>query len=245
MIADRPRRHLHRQHAESLADASLNRRPLRPQRGKGAGPAAQHRDEEARRHLTQALDMANHFVDPHRRFVAEGRRDRVLPMGATGDWHLGATLGQISHRRERSGDQAKEDPVGLAQHHKIAGLRDVLRRRPPMHPPTVWFANNPAEFPDQRDDSVASAREHLVYACRLDVEPCLPSVFQLIERTNAGIGYARGSRQFIAHDGSSVRLRNFLESHPNRWGRYTARCPMASDSWTLRRWSLMWFSGSA
>ena len=82
-----------------------------------------------------------------------------------GGWvHWGATTQNIT----QTGDQAKEDPVGLAQHHKIAGLRDVLRRRPPMHPPTVWFANNPAEFPDQRDDSVASAREPLVYACPVE-----------------------------------------------------------------------------
>ena len=164
MIANRARGHLHRLHAESLADASLHRRPLRPQRGKSAGPAAQHRDEEARRHLTQALDMANHLVDPNRRFVAKGRRDRVLAMGTTGDRHLGAAFGQIGHRRERSGDQAKEDPVSLTQHQQIAGLRDVLRRRPPMHPSTVWLADNPAELPDQRDDSVASACEPLVDA---------------------------------------------------------------------------------
>ena len=134
--------------------------------------------------------MANHFVDPHRGLVAEGRGHRVLAMGATGDRHLGAAFGQISHRRKRSGDQAKEDPVDLAQHQKIAGLRDVLRRRPPMHPPAVWFADNPAEFPDQRDDSVPGAREPLVDAC--PVEKLQPSRardrFRRVRGNNAELG---------------------------------------------------------
>src|SRR6516165_2306774 len=209
--------------------------------------------------------MTDHFVDPHSRFVTEGRRDRVLAVGATGDRHLGAAFGQISHRRKCLGDQAKEDPMSLAQHQKIAGLCNILRRRPPMHPPAMRFADDPAEFPDQRYDSVAGAREPLVDSlsteqfqpgrthdrvrcrlrddaefglrlgeCRLDVEPRLPSVFQAIEGSNAGVRYASGSREFIAHDGSSVPLGNLIETPPNPRGRYTARSPIASDSWTLR-----------
>src|SRR5271167_5217178 len=52
----------------------------------------------------------------------------------------------------------------LAQHQQIAGLGDVLGRRPPMNPAAVWFAGDPAEFPDQRHDRVTGARETLVDA---------------------------------------------------------------------------------
>ena len=183
----------------------------------------------------QPLDMADQFVDPHRRLVAEGRRQRVLAVGAAGDRHLGAALGEVGRRPERLGDQTEEDAMRLAQHQQIAGLGDVLRRRPPMHPAAMRLADDPAEFPDQRHDRVAGAGEALVDAgaveefemrrprdrlgrrlrddaelglrlgqCRLDIEPGLPAVFLAIERADAGSDDARGGRQFIAHQGSSL-----------------------------------------
>jgi len=139
-------------------------RALPAQRGKGARTTAQHRDKQTWRDLTQTLDMADHLVDPHRRFIAEGRRDRVLAMGTAGDRHRGTALGQIGHRGEHRSDQAKQDPVGLAQHQQVAGLRDILRRCPPMHPPAMRLADNSAELPDQWHDGVAGAREPLVDA---------------------------------------------------------------------------------
>ncbi len=96
-------------HAEMLGHPRLHRRPLRAERGKGAGAAAEHRHEKARRRLLQPLDMAEHLVDPHRRLVAEGRRQRVLAMGASGDRHVGAALGEVGHRREGLGDQPQKD----------------------------------------------------------------------------------------------------------------------------------------
>jgi hypothetical protein len=73
MVAQGARRDPHRQHAEMLAHSRLHRRTLCPERGKGAGAAAQHRDKKAGRGLVESFDMADHFVDPHRRLVAEGR----------------------------------------------------------------------------------------------------------------------------------------------------------------------------
>ena len=43
---------------------------------------AEHGDKKARRGLLETLDMAQHFVHPHRDFVAEGRGHGVLAMGA-------------------------------------------------------------------------------------------------------------------------------------------------------------------
>src|SRR5207248_4920826 len=39
--------------------------------------------------------------------------------------------------------------------------------------------------------------------CRLDIEPGLPAVFQLVEGADAGVGDARGGRQFVAHNAFS------------------------------------------
>src|SRR5215471_19547144 len=52
--------------------------------------------------------------------------------------------------------------MSLAEHQKVAGLRDVLGCRTPMHPSAMGLADDPAEFPDQGDDGVAGARQPLV-----------------------------------------------------------------------------------
>ena len=75
------------------------------------------------------------------------RRDRPSPTSAS----------PISSRKM---------PVRLAQHQQVAGLGDVLRRRAPMHPAAMRLADDAAQFPDQRHDRVAGARETLVDAGR-------------------------------------------------------------------------------
>ena len=157
MIADRTRRHGHRQHAEAAGDAGLNLGPRFAERGEGARTPAEHGDKDPRRRLAQALDMADHLVDPHRRLVAEGRRHRVLAMGASGDRHLGAALGEVGQRGERLADQPQDDPMRLPQYQQVAGLGDVLRRCPPMDPAAMRLADDPGELPDERHDGVAGA----------------------------------------------------------------------------------------
>ena len=83
--------------------------PCAPSEAKVPGAAAQHRDKDPRRRLLQPLDMADHLVDPHRGLVAEGRGHRVLAVGAAGDRHVGAALGEVGHRPERVGDQPQKD----------------------------------------------------------------------------------------------------------------------------------------
>jgi hypothetical protein len=65
-----------------LVHRRLHRWPLRAERRKGAGAAAEHRDEQAERHLVQTLDLADHLVDPRRKLGAGGHpesRDQTLP----------------------------------------------------------------------------------------------------------------------------------------------------------------------
>ena len=52
----------------------------------------------------------------------------------------------------------------LAQHQKVTGLRDVLRRRAPMHPAAMRLADDAAELPDQRHQRMAGAGEAFVDA---------------------------------------------------------------------------------
>jgi len=40
---------------------------------------------------------------------------------------------------------------------------------------------------------------------RLDVEPSLPAVLELVQRTDAGVGNTGGGRQFVTHGLSSER----------------------------------------
>jgi len=62
----------------------------------------------------------------------------------------------------------------MAQHQQVTGLGDVLRGGAPMHPAAMRFAHDAAEFPDQRDDRVAGAREAFVDARPVhQFQPCL------------------------------------------------------------------------
>jgi len=168
MVAKRPRRHRHRRHAEVTAHPGLHRRPVLAERGEGAGAAAEHRDKNPRRRLLETLDVAQQFVDPHRRLVAKGRGHSVLAVSAAGDRHVGAALGEIGRRVQRVADQPQEDVMRLAQHKQIAGLGYVLRRRAPVHPAAMRLADDSRQFPDQRHDRVAGAREPLVDALAVE-----------------------------------------------------------------------------
>jgi hypothetical protein len=112
--------------------------------------------------VAEAVAVAQELVDPDGDLIAERGGHRVLAVGAAGQRHIGAPLGEIGHRRQHLGDLAPEDGVRLAQHQKVAGLGDVLRGRPPVHPAAVRLAHDAAELPDQRHDGVAGAGESLV-----------------------------------------------------------------------------------
>ena len=168
VVAERAGRDRHRRHAEMPAHAGLHRRSLLPERGEGARAAAEHRDKDAGRRLPEALDMADHFVDPDRRLVAEGCGHGVLAVRAAGDRHVGAALGEIGRREQRIGDQFQENVMRLAQDQQVAGLRDVLRRCAPMHPAAMRLADDPRQLPHQRHDRMAGAGETLIDALAVE-----------------------------------------------------------------------------
>ena len=170
-------------------DAGLHRRALGAERGIGAGGAAEHGNEHAGRGLLQPFGVAQQFVDPTGDLEAERGWHGVLAVGAGGDWHLRAALRQIRHRQQRFIDQALEDGMRLAQHQQISGLGDVLRCRAPMHPAAMRFADDMAEFPDQRHQSVAGAGEAFIDAGA--IHQC-----QLRLRGNGVSGVLRNDSQF-------------------------------------------------
>ena len=58
------------------------------------------------------------------------------------------------------------------QHQQIAGLRDVLRRRAPVHPAAMRLARHARQLPHQRHQRVAGAREAFVEPCPIEqLEP--------------------------------------------------------------------------
>ena len=90
--------------AQVPADTRLYQRTILAQRGKRAGAAAEHRHEQTRLSLLQPLEMPQQLVDPDGHLVAEGRGYGMLAVRASCHRHLGATLGEIGHRREGLAD---------------------------------------------------------------------------------------------------------------------------------------------
>ena len=74
--------------------------------------------------------------------IIETYRHCVLPVGASGDRHVGAFFGEVGGGLECFANQPQEGTMRLTQHQQIAGLRDVLRRRAPMHPAAMRLADN-------------------------------------------------------------------------------------------------------
>ena len=185
-----------------IADA-LDAAASLAERGERARTATQHGHEESRRGLTQPLDMAQQLVDPHRHLVAKGRRYRVLAVRAPGHRHLGAALGEIGHRSQRLADQPEEDAVRLPQHQQVAGLRDVLRRRAPVHPAAMLLADDARQFPDQRYDGVAGAGQALVDARAIqEFQPRgAGDCFGGVRRDDADFGLRAGQRDLHIEPG--------------------------------------------
>ena len=143
-------RHRHRQQLQMLRHPGLHLETRRPKRRQRARSAAQHRHEDARLRVMQPLDMSAQFVNPRADLVAKRRRHRVLPMSPTGARIVRMTLRQRRQPRQHLSDLAQDDPVRLAQLEDVARLRDVLRRRAPMHITADLAAQDAIQLPDQR-----------------------------------------------------------------------------------------------
>ena len=133
---------MHHAHVELLCQRSLHCGALFAERGVGARATAQHGHEQTRRRLLKALHVAQQFIHPHGDLVTKRRGHRVLAMGARRHRHIGAAFGEIGHGFKRVMHQTEELLMGLPQHDQIAGLRDVLCSRAPMHPAAMRFTHD-------------------------------------------------------------------------------------------------------
>ena len=145
--------------------------------------------------------MAQHLIHPHRHFEAERRRHRVLAVRAPGQHHVRAAFRQIRHRPQRRADQAQENVVRLPENEQIAGLHDVLRRRPPMDPAAMRFADDAGEFPDERNNGVTGPHKRLIdpHAVHQMQMRLLRNRHRGILRDNPQIRLRAGQRRFHVH----------------------------------------------
>ena len=97
-------------------------------------------------HVTTHTYGAWLYGDP-RGFRTRHHREHV-----EGDYKNPPPPGTYAAKYERSKRLLKQDPVRLTQHQQIAGLRDVLRRRAPVHPAAMRVADDAPELPHQRND---------------------------------------------------------------------------------------------
>ena len=133
MIAQGARRHRHGRHAKTLRHQRLRRQAQLAQRREGAGTAAQHGDEDALLAAAQAFHVAAQLIDPYRHLVTKGCWDRVLPMRSSRQQGVLGLLGEVGQQVEQGGQLGEEDRMRPPHQQKLSGLRDVLRRRAPVH----------------------------------------------------------------------------------------------------------------
>ncbi len=92
---------------------------------------------------------------PYRAFVAEGNRQRVLTMRASGHDVASVTTRRRGESTVGRGEIGFDDvdPLPDLQHER--GIENVLGGRTPMHVAARIAARRAAERPDHRDDGVA------------------------------------------------------------------------------------------
>ena len=146
-------------------------RPGLAERGERARAAAQHHHEHARLTGDEPLHVAAELVDPHRYLEAERGGHGVLAVGATGQEHVLAALGEVREGGEQRRELAEEDLVGAAHLEELPGLRDVLGGGAPVHVAAGVALARLVERPDQRHERVARLREpgaHRVHVQELE-----------------------------------------------------------------------------
>jgi hypothetical protein len=93
----------------------------------------------------------------------------VLAVRAAREQGVLGPLGQAGQRGQDRGELAQEDLVSLAHLEELAGLRDILRRRPPVHvAPGVALAGA-IERPHQRHDRMTGPRQSLPHGSEVQV----------------------------------------------------------------------------
>src|SRR5262245_22267997 len=81
-------------------------------------------------------------------------------------------FGALRQRRQGSKDGSQllqEDMVRLSHLQELASLRDVLRGRAPVHISTSVSFTDSVQFPDERHERMARARQPGVYCLQVNV----------------------------------------------------------------------------
>ena len=159
MIVAGPAGHGHGQQVELRCHSVLDRQSRCAEGGQCTGGSAEHRDKDARLGVFQSLNVPAQLIDPRADLVAEGRRHGVLTVCAAGAGIVGVLDGQRRKRAQHLTDLTKDDLVSLAQLQNVAGLRDVLGRRPPMDITAHFAAQNAVQFPDQWHERMSGDRQ--------------------------------------------------------------------------------------
>ncbi len=139
---------------ELVAYRSLHLQTLVAQRGERSGGAAERGDEHPLTDLREACDMSVDHGQPHRRLVAEGHRQCVLHMGATGHRRVAITLGE-PHQDSRHCAQVVTDDVERGTKLQDGGgIHDVLGGGAPVDV-MARFPGTLGQLANERQDRIA------------------------------------------------------------------------------------------
>ena len=112
--------------------------------------------------------MAAQLVDPHGHLEAERGGHRVLAVRAAGEQVVLGALGQVGKRRQDGRELAQEDVVGPAHLEELAGLRDVLGGRAPVHVAAGVALAGAIERPDQRHQRMPGAGQSFSHGSQIE-----------------------------------------------------------------------------
>ena len=142
--------------------------PAPVQRGECAGRAGELAREHARAELVESLQMPLDGRQPHRRLVAEGDRQRVLEMRASGHRRV-PVFARKARQPVANGEQVRfHENQRVADLEHDARVLDVLRGRAPMDvAPRIPLAEG-GEAVDQRHDGVADPVYFLAHEVHVD-----------------------------------------------------------------------------
>lgn len=110
-------------------------------------------------HPPEALDVPAQLVDPHRHLESEGSRQGMLAVRPPRQQHALGAVGEPREGLEERRQLPEEHAVRAADDEELAGLRDVLCRRTPVHVAARVAAADPVQLPDQRHQGMAGTRQ--------------------------------------------------------------------------------------
>ena len=107
-------------------------------------------------------------------------------------------LGQRGEGGKHGGQLFQEDVVRLPDEQELSRLRDVLRRRAPMHIASSVPFTDPVQFPDERHQRMARARQAGPHGLQIEIGEVrlARNLFGGAGRNDAQIGLRQGQGSF-------------------------------------------------